>query len=74
MGIFRIKDISQYRNVFKDEKIIFSMENLERTVEEEKLDVGFLDKSLTDRESSYQGLRKIEEGVYKGPTGCKYWI
>ena len=48
------------------------MENLEEISENRKLANSVNEQSLSKEE--YSGFRLIEEGVYLGPTGVKYWM
>ena len=49
------------------------MENLERTLEEVELRTEEVRPLLAEK-PLYEGLRKVEESAYMGPTSIKYWM
>jgi len=49
------------------------METLERTLEKVEITTEEA-KPLLVEKPFYEGLRKIEDKVYAGPTSIKYWM
>ncbi len=49
------------------------METLERTLEKVEIRTEEA-KPLLAEKHLYEGLRKVEDKVYAGPTSIKYWM
>ena len=49
------------------------MENLERTLEKVQLKTEEARPLLVEK-PLYEGLQKVEDKVYAGPTSIKYWM
>ncbi len=49
------------------------MENLEKTLERIEPRMGKTRPLLIEK-PLYEGLRKVEDRVYDGPTSIKYWM
>ncbi len=49
------------------------MENLERTLEKVQLKTEKARPLLVEN-PLYEGLQKVEDKVYAGPTSIKYWM
>jgi len=49
------------------------MENLERTLEKIELRTEEA-KPLLVEKSLYEGLRKVEDRAYAGPTSIRFWM
>jgi len=50
------------------------MENLEKTLEEVAPGKEEARPYLATEKPLYEGLRKVEDKVYAGPTSIKYWM
>ena len=49
------------------------METLERTLEKVEIRTEKVKPFLVEK-PLYEGLRKVEDKVYAGPTSIKYWM
>jgi len=61
-------------NIYKEAGYIKFMETLEKTLEEVAPKKEEARPYPTTEKPLYEGLQKIEDKVYAGPTSIKYWM